>query len=124
MKFSQHKNEVKYYQMDKLNHYRQSIHNFLSKYANVWKEEEIETQIIIDVERDRYLLLRIGWEGNKRINYSVFQFDIKNDKIWVQENTTDVEIDQEFEEMGISKKEMVIGFHHPSMREYSDYSIA
>ena len=36
----------------------------------------------------------------------------------------DVEIDREFEEMGISKKEMVIGFHHPSMREYSDYSIA
>ena len=110
--------------MDRLIYYRQSIHNFLNKYANVWKEEGIETQIIIDSERDHYLLLRIGWEGNKRINYAVFQFDIKNGKIWVQENTTDVEIDREFEELGISKKEMVIGFHHPSMREYSDFAVA
>lgn len=27
---------------------------------------------------------------------------------------TDVEIDKELEEMGISKKEIVVGFHHPS----------
>ena len=110
--------------MDRLNYYRQGIYNFLDKYVGVWKEEGIETQLVIDSERDHYMLIRIGWEGNKRINYAVFQFDIKDDKIWVQENTTDVEIDREFEEMGISKKELVIGFHHPSMREYSDYAIA
>ncbi len=109
--------------MDRLEHYRQSIRNFLTKYANVWQEEGIETQLITDSERDHYLLLRVGWEGDKRINYAVFQFDIKDGKIWVQENNTDVEIDKDLEEMGISKKEIVVGFHHPSMREYSDYAV-
>ncbi len=110
--------------MDRLTHYRQSIRNFLNKYVNIWQEEGIETQLIIDSERDHYLLLRVGWEGDKRINYAVFQFDIKDDKIWVQENNTDIEIDKELEEMGISKKEIVVGFHHPLMREYSDFAVA
>jgi XisI protein len=110
--------------MDKLNHYRESISKFLSKYVDVWQEEGVETQLIIDSERDHYLLLRVGWEKKQRINYAVFQFDIKDGKIWIQENNTDVEVDKELEEMGISKKEMVVGFHHPSMRKYSDYAIA
>jgi XisI protein len=110
--------------MDRLNHYRQSISKFLNKYINVWQEEGIETQLIIDSVRDHYLLLKIGWEGNKRINYAVFQFDIKDGKIWIQENNTDIEIDKDFEDMGISKKEIVVGFHHPVMREYSDYATA
>jgi XisI protein len=45
-------------------------------------------------------------------------------KIWLQENNTDIEVDKELEEMGISKQEIVVGFHHPSMREYSDFAIA
>jgi XisI protein len=110
--------------MDRLNHYRQSIRNFLNRYVNIWQEEGIETQLIIDSERDHYLLLKVGWEGDRRINYAVFQFDIKDDKIWIQENTTDVEIDKDLEEMGITKKEIVVGFHHPSMREYSDFAAA
>jgi XisI protein len=110
--------------MDRLNHYRQSIRQLLNQYATAWQEKDIETQLIFDPERDHYLLLRVGWEGDKRVNYAVLQFDIKDDKIWIQENTTDIEIDKELEEMGISKKEIVVGFHHPSMREYSDYAIA
>lgn len=110
--------------MDKLNHYRESICKFLNRYAKAWQEQDIETQLIIDSERDHYLLLRIGWELERRVNYAVFQFDIKDGKIWIQENNTDVEIDKDLEEMGISKKEIVVGFHHPSMREYSDYAVA
>lgn len=109
--------------MDRLNHYRQSIRKLIEKYIDAWREEGIETQLILDSERDHYLLLRVGWDGENRINYPVFHFDIKNERIWVQENNTDVEIDKDFEEMGISKKEIVVGFHHPSMREHSDYAV-
>jgi hypothetical protein len=108
--------------MDRLNHYLQTISKFLSRYVDVW-QEGIETQLIIDSERDHYLLLRVGWDGNKRINYVVFQFDIKDGKIWIKENNTDVEIDEDSEEMGISEKEIVVGFHHPLMREYSDFAM-
>ena len=43
--------------------------------------------------------------------------------IWVQENTTDVEIDKDFAERAITKQEIVVGFHHPSMREHSEFAV-
>ncbi len=33
-------------------------------------------------------------------------------------------VDEDLEEMGISKQEIVVGLHHPSMREYSDFAAA
>jgi hypothetical protein len=41
-----------------------------------------------------------------------------------QENNTDLEVDEDLEEMGISKDEIVVGFHHPSMRKYSNYALS
>jgi hypothetical protein len=111
--------------MDRLAIQRKAIKSFLQEYADARKRQTdtlIET--VFDNENDRYLILDIGWEGSKRIHHCIFHFDIKDGKIWIQENNTDIEVDQELEEMGISKKEMVIGFHQPSMREYSDYAIA
>ena len=111
--------------MDRLEHYRKCLEKFLSSYTNYGsKNSEIETQIICDKIHDHYLLLRTGWDGEKRKHNCIFHFDIKGDKIWIQENNTDIEVDQELEAMGISKQEIVVGFHHPSMREYSDFAIA
>ncbi|WP_315865245.1 element excision factor XisI family protein [Acaryochloris thomasi] len=53
----------------------------------------------------------------------LFPLDIKDEKIWIQAKNTDVEVDKELEEMGISRKEIVVGFHHPAMREHSDYAV-
>lgn len=64
-----------------------------------------------------------GKEKNASIIQS-FTLIYKDGKIWVQENNTDIELDKDFEEMGISKKEIVVGFHHPKMRELSDYATA
>jgi len=111
--------------MDKLKHYRKSIKTFLQEYVDSRKiKSNTEIQAVFDPENDRYLVLDIGWDGERRIHHCIFHFDIKGDKIWLQENNTDIEVDRELEEMGISKKEIVVGFHHPSMREYSDFAIA
>jgi hypothetical protein len=113
--------------MDRLEHYRQSIKKLLKQYAdsiNKQPEPGVDVELVFDTENDRYLLLDVGWQATKRIHHCIFHFDIKDGKIWIQENNTDIEVDEELEEMGISKKELVVGFHHPSMREYSDYAIS
>jgi hypothetical protein len=111
--------------MDRLNHYRQCLQEFLSRYSSYGpKNPEIETQLIFDTINDRYLLLRTGWDQDRRVHNFIFHFDIKDDKIWIQENNTDIDVDEKLEEMGISKKEIVVGFHHPSIREYSDYAVS
>lgn len=111
--------------MDRLEHYRQSIKTLLKRYANSMSqhpESGVEVELVFDTENDRYLLLDVGWRGKKRVHHCIFHFDIKHGKIWLQENNTDIEVDEDLEEMGISKQEIVVGFHHPSVREYSDFA--
>ena len=113
--------------MDRLENYRQSIKKLLTQYAdsiNKKPEPGVEVELVFDPENDRYLFLYVGGEEAKRIHNCIFYFDIKGDKIWLQENNTDIEVGEELEEMRISKKEFVVGFHHPSMREYSDYAVS
>ena len=113
--------------MDRLEHYRSSIKTILQEYADSMNKNSISTtdvDAIFDTVSDRYLLLDVGWEKSKRVHHCIVHFDIKDNKIWIQENNTDVEFDRDLEEMGISKQEIVVGFHHPSMREYSDFAVA
>ena len=113
--------------MDRLEHYRSSIKTILQEYADSINENSsstTEVETIFDTVSDRYLLLDVGWEKTKRVHNCFVHFDIKDGKIWIQENNTDIEFDRDLEEMGISKQEIVVGFHHPSMREYSDFAIA
>lgn len=111
--------------MDRLVKYRESIKAFLRKYAESMKNNSgIETELIFDTENDHYLLLDIGWQKSHRIHDCIFHFDIKDGKVWLQENNTDLEVDEDLAEMGISKDEIVVGFHHPSMRKYSEYALS
>lgn len=114
--------------MDRIEQYRQAIKTFLQDYvtsrqANAKPNDGTAIEAILDTESDRYLILDIGWNESRRVHNCIFHFDIKDGKIWIQENNTDIEVDEELKELGISKKELVIGFHHPSMREYSDYAV-
>ncbi|WP_310489086.1 XisI protein [Chamaesiphon sp. VAR_69_metabat_338] len=111
--------------MDRPDFYRKCLQEFLNNYSSYGsKHLDIETQLIFDTVNERYLLFRTGWDNQRRIHNCIFHFDIKGDKIWIQENNTDIEVDKALEEMGISKKEIVVGFHHPSMREYSEYAVS
>lgn len=115
--------------MDRIALYRQAIKTFLHEYTELRQSANSsngssELEIVCDSDNDRYLVLDVGWEQSRRIHNCIFHLDIKDGKIWIQENNTDIEIDQELEMLGITKKDLVIGFHHPSVREYSDYSVA
>lgn len=57
--------------------------------------------------------MRVGWKGLKRVYYTILHFDIKDGKIWLQQNTTDIDVGQELLEMGIPKEDIVLGLHPP-----------
>ena len=59
----------------------------------------------------------------KRIHFCVFHLDIKNNKVWIQENTTEFDLANELVEMGIPKQDIVIGFNTPKMRGMTDFAI-
>lgn len=105
--------------MDKLTNYRQIVRDILEKYAKIKPVhlEEVENELIFDTQNDRYQLLRIGFEDRRRVHYCVFHFDIKDQKIWVQHDSTDIPVTQLLIDAGVPKKDIVLGFHAPYRRK-------
>lgn len=112
--------------MDTLNHYRSTIKEILTEYAQTRipaNNPNPGYQLIFDTDHDRYMLYRTGWKDElKRIHFCVFHLDIINDKIWVQEDATDYDIVGLLEDRGIPKESIVLGFHAPYKRPFTGYA--
>jgi len=80
--------------------------------------------LILDTERDHYQLMHLGWNGLKRVYQSVMHFDIKNDKVWIQQNMTDIDLAQELIEIGVLKEDIVLGLQPPYKRPYTGLGVA
>ncbi|QLE57424.1 XisI protein [Nostoc sp. TCL26-01] len=88
------------------------------------RDEDIESALLFDPVRDRYQLMRIGWKGLKRIYHIVIHFDIKDGKIWLQQNTTDIDVGEELLAMGVDREDIILGLHPPYKRPYTNYGVA
>ena len=114
--------------MDKVALYRQYIIEILTDYAKktssiAQNASEMEEQLLIDTHNDHYQLLTVGWEGIRRVYYPVFHLDIKNQKIWVQEDATDYDIVGALEALNVPKSDIVLAFHSPAKRPLTDYAV-
>ena len=45
---------------------------------------QIETEAIVDPEKDHYEVMHVGWDGPRRIHGSVIHIDIIGDQVWIQ----------------------------------------
>lgn len=99
--------------MDRLDKYRQIICQFLRDFAT----DDPEAQLIFDTERDRFLVMHVGWRNDYRIYGCAIQLDLIDGKVWIQNNSTEVYVDRELIKRGIEAKDIVLGFRSPSIRE-------
>ena len=110
--------------MDKLELYRSIVTEILIKYSHYKPSYgQVEIEQIFDRDRDRYQLLAIGWNQQKRIYGTTIHLDIQDGKIWIQQNTTEFDLASDLVEMGVPKQEIVIGFHTPKMRQLAGFAV-
>lgn len=108
--------------MDKLKQYRQAVQQILTQEATKDAEnDEIESQLVFDTERDRYLLLDVGWQDLKRVYHCFIHIDIKEEKIWLQRNMTETDLAQALVSLGIPKEDIILGLQPPYKRPYTGY---
>lgn len=112
--------------MDKIKRYEAIILAFLNDYAKteLANAKNVETQIISDTQQHHYQLMRIGWLKNEFIHHCVFHFDIKNEKIWIQQNNTELQVADELVQLGVSASDIVLGFQPESVRALSGFAVA
>lgn len=113
--------------MDRINQYEKIILEVLGKYQQLFQSNEpaISVRVVADRDGKHYQLLRYGWTSDmKFVHYAHFHIDIIDDKIWIQQNTTDVSIAEELERHGIKKSEIVLGVIFPYERQFTEYAAA
>ncbi len=93
--------------------YQQRVCQFLENFA----QDDPEAQLVFDSRRDRYLVLHSAWRGESRIYGCAMQLDVIDGKIWIQQNSTEVDIYQELVNQGVPKQDIVLGFRSPSVRQ-------
>ena len=103
--------------------YRECIRTLLRKYGTpASANEEVEAQVIEDVEHDHYQLVHVGWQNKRRVYGCVAHIDIRNGKIWIQHDGTEIGMANELVEMGIPKDEIVLGFQAPYKQPYTGFA--
>jgi hypothetical protein len=109
--------------MDRLDAYRQYIETICKKYGSYKPSYgDVEIQVIFDREHDHYQLVSVGWDGNERIRGCILHIDIKDGKIWIQHDGTEVGVANELVEMGVPKHDIVLAFHAPARRKYTEFA--
>jgi XisI protein len=101
--------------MEKLKKYQKALLEILKYYASVKSPFmlDVDNKVISDTKNHHYQLQRIGWHQNSHVHYTVFHFEIRNNKVWVHENRTDVNIDAKLIESGIDAKDIMSGLDQP-----------
>ncbi|NJO50655.1 MAG: XisI protein [Leptolyngbyaceae cyanobacterium RM2_2_4] len=111
--------------MDKVAQYREYVQTLLNQYAkDHTSDDEVEVQLIFDTERDHYQWMNVGWQQFDRIYHCIIHFDIKDGKIWLQQNLTDLNPAEELVEMGVPREDIVLGLQPPYKRQYTEYGAA
>ena len=111
--------------MEILECYREVILELLEAQAALrCANGDFERELLVDRDRDRYLVVSQGWEGNKRVHEVVMHLDICNGKIWIQENRTNVDVAEELRRAGVPADHIVLGLVPPTARPASDYAVA
>jgi len=109
--------------MEKLD-YRQLIKKVLEKYISYQgKDDSIEKQLIFDTERDRYLIVYVGWEDEKQIYGCPIHIDIKEEKIWIERDFTEAGVANDLVELGVPKTDIVLAFRSPFVRQFTGFAV-
>ncbi|MGB3295473.1 MAG: XisI protein [Phormidesmis sp.] len=102
---------------------RQLLSERAERIANQRHEREYEVQTIFDDEQGHYQLLYVGWRGQKRDFGCVLHLDIKDGKIWIQHDGTEVGIANQLVDMGVPRQDIVLAFHEPEIRQFTDFAV-
>jgi XisI protein len=90
----------------------------LPKIAPDWRIESIQ-----DRERDRYVLQHVSFPGEQHKSHTLAHLTIRDGKIWILTDNTEEGIATELVAAGIPKKDIVLAFYPPAVREMGEFAI-
>jgi hypothetical protein len=110
--------------MDRVDRYRAIVRRVIEDYAEGKPSNgQIESEAIMDRERDHYEVVHVGWDKARRVHGSVVHIDIIDDKVWIQNDSTDRPVADELLAAGIPPEDIVLAFHPPKVRHLTGFAV-
>ncbi|MBD2487065.1 XisI protein [Aulosira sp. FACHB-615] len=81
-------------------------------------------QVVFDDERGQYLLLDMGWNGDKYLHATPIHISLIGNKVWIQYDDTEEGVATDLMAEGISREDIVLGFCHPKIRQHTGFAVA
>jgi hypothetical protein len=104
--------------------YQEAVQSLLSDISSQSVSDSgIESQTLFDTIRDHYQVVHVGWHNHHRVYGCVLHIDIKDGKVWVQHNGTERAIADDLMERGVPAQDIVLGFHSPSKRKFTEFAV-
>ncbi len=111
--------------MDRLEESRRIVKQVLTEYSQIKPVNgDVEVVSIFDLECNRYQLVYMGWENRVRLYGCSIHVDIKDNKIWIQNDNTEVGIANELVERGVCKSDIVLAYQAPYLRQFTEFAIS
>ena len=84
----------------------------------------VETNLVEDPEQQIFLLQRLGWDTGKRVNNVVILARVRDGKIWIEDDNTDLCFADELVRAGVPREDIVLGFQPPERRHLTEFAVA
>lgn len=110
--------------MDILDEYRNIIKRILQYYADLpYSYGDVKTSVFISQEQNQFLLIDESWQNGLRVYGIVVHVEIRNEKIWIQRDGIEDGITEELLEAEIPKDKIILAFHPPEVRQYTEFAV-
>jgi ketopantoate reductase len=111
--------------MDRMTEYKQFVREILTEiYDEMPKEEGVRAELTFDDERGHYYIVEAGWSGKHRILGIVVHCTVLDGKIYVEHDGVSIGIVAMLMERGVPPTNLVLGFHPPNLRHYTQFALS
>lgn len=111
--------------MEKINKYKNLVEEEL-KYQQSIKianGPNLKRHLVINESKTEFVLLDVGRFNKRYISGLVFHVEIKEGKVWIHEDNTDINIADNFARLGIPKSDIVLAFLPSYVKERTEYTV-
>lgn len=113
--------------MDTLAEYPNLLKQILTKHIELCNRRpapELETFLIEDEEKGHYSWMNLGWQNGERVAGMTVYVRIQGGIFWIEEDWTEEGIATELVRAGVPTEDIVLAFHEPKIRQYTDFAVA
>ncbi|MDM8525567.1 XisI protein [Desulfococcaceae bacterium HSG8] len=109
--------------MEKIKLYQEYVRDVIRRHSHHPAYGDIEVQQVFDTQNNHYQLVHAGWHKKEREYGCVIHMDIKDGKIWIQHDGTEVGVANELAGLGVPKQDIILAYHPPYKRQYSGFGV-